>query len=239
MTVQARQIEILGVKNAGRAEKIIVWDTQDLSVGRSPECDLVIDDDDVSRQHVIFRKESSGYWVEDAGTSNGTHVNGEPIERHQLASRDVIRIGALELTFLKTSKDPASMGLPVEYASSLKGGFDELRNQRPDATTLALSDTVASPVAQFDVESVGGFGFPSSPSEEPASDGVVGNGDLEFVDAPPIRDTQGTVDGAQRMALTVEIEGLSPDLRRALEALEGKVVELPSLRLRIKARDLD
>ena len=58
MTVQARQIEILGVKNAGRAEKIIVWDTQDLSVGRSPECDLVIDDDDVSRQHVIFRKES-------------------------------------------------------------------------------------------------------------------------------------------------------------------------------------
>jgi hypothetical protein len=40
------------------------------------------------------------------------------------------------------------------------------------------------------------------------------------------------------LALTLEIDGLSGDLRRAVEALVGKVIELPKLRVRIKGRDL-
>jgi hypothetical protein len=41
-----------------------------------------------------------------------------------------------------------------------------------------------------------------------------------------------------RLAVTLEIDGLSGELRRAVEALIGKVVELPNLRVRIKGRDL-
>jgi hypothetical protein len=40
------------------------------------------------------------------------------------------------------------------------------------------------------------------------------------------------------LALTLEIDGLSGELRRKLEALFGKVIELPSLRVKIKGRDL-
>src|SRR6185436_18611342 len=40
------------------------------------------------------------------------------------------------------------------------------------------------------------------------------------------------------LALTLEIDGLTGDVRRAVEALVGKVIELPSLRVRIKGRDL-
>jgi len=44
---------------------------------------------------------------------------------------------------------------------------------------------------------------------------------------------------AAALSVTLEIDGLSGDLRRAVEALFGKVVELPSLRVRIKGRDLE
>jgi hypothetical protein len=40
------------------------------------------------------------------------------------------------------------------------------------------------------------------------------------------------------MALTLEIDGLSGDLRRVVEGLIGKAIDLPALRVRIKGRDL-
>jgi hypothetical protein len=40
------------------------------------------------------------------------------------------------------------------------------------------------------------------------------------------------------IAVTLEIDGLSGELRRTVEALVGKVIDLPKLRVRIKGRDL-
>jgi hypothetical protein len=42
----------------------------------------------------------------------------------------------------------------------------------------------------------------------------------------------------QRVSLQLEIEGLSGELQRSLEALLGKVIELPPLRIRVKGDDL-
>lgn len=46
-------------------------------IGRSPECDVVIDDDDVSRQHALLYREGGKAWIRDLSSANGTTVDGQ------------------------------------------------------------------------------------------------------------------------------------------------------------------
>lgn len=45
-------------------------------LGRSPDADLVLDDDTVSRRHAVLRGDHEGLELEDLGSSNGTAING-------------------------------------------------------------------------------------------------------------------------------------------------------------------
>jgi len=68
------------------------------AVGRSPGCDLVLDDPDASRKHAILVSTGNGVWVEDAGSVNGTSVNGIRItEPRRLSPDDLVRMGATTL----------------------------------------------------------------------------------------------------------------------------------------------
>src|SRR5204863_5597221 len=69
-----------------------------LTVGRSMACDIVLPDEAVSRSHAAFRVDGQTLVVEDLGSSNGTLVNGEPIDSPcRLAPGDVVTVGATEL----------------------------------------------------------------------------------------------------------------------------------------------
>ena len=70
-------------------------------LGRSPECQITIEDPLVSRQHARIRIEGDEAQVEDLGSRNGVRVNGRPIEGSQvLKHSDRIRLGTQELVFL-------------------------------------------------------------------------------------------------------------------------------------------
>ncbi len=75
-----------------------------LTIGRSPEVDLQLDDDIISRTHTEVSVTSEGLVVEDLGSSNGTFVNGEPVERCFVDSRDEVSIGSFTLKFKLLSK---------------------------------------------------------------------------------------------------------------------------------------
>jgi hypothetical protein len=69
-------------------------------IGRSDECDIVIDSMHVSRHHARIFSSSDGQWyVEDLGSSNGTFVNGERVKSHPIYRADVIEIGMASLSF--------------------------------------------------------------------------------------------------------------------------------------------
>lgn len=68
-------------------------------MGRSPDVDLQLDDDITSRSHASVEVSPEGLILEDLASSNGTYVNGEPIERCYLSSRDEVSIGAYTLKF--------------------------------------------------------------------------------------------------------------------------------------------
>ena len=225
-TAQLRTL--LGFKEPDKPGRIVVWDTEEISLGRAPENDVVVEDSDASRKHALFRRTVGGHQVQDLGTANGTQVNGSPlVEAHVLSNKDVVKVGDVQITFIQTRKDPASLGLDVGFASQLKG-FASGAVSDPGATTLGLADLASG---SFEVGAVGDFGLAPDGSAVPP---VTRDLDLEFNDPVPGGSKPSSV-SAGTLSLHLELEGLTPDLRRILEGLVGKVIELPALRIRIKS----
>jgi hypothetical protein len=68
-------------------------------IGRSRECDLVLDDPNVSRRHAELRREDGGWAVRDLGSTNGIKVNGRRSPGGRLQPGDEITLGVSRLTF--------------------------------------------------------------------------------------------------------------------------------------------
>lgn len=214
---------LLGLKEPGKPGRIVVWDTAEVSLGRAPENDIVLEDSDASRQHALFLRTAQGHQVQDLGASNGTLVNDAPFSSPRLLeNKDVVKIGEVLITFIQTRKDPASLGLAVDFASSLKGFTDPSAGVDPGATTLGMADPVSG---EFEVGAVGNF---DAGEAAPARDL-----DLEFNDFVPGDSLPSAGEGS--LSLHLELEGLSPDLQRLLEGLRDKVIELPAMKVRIKS----
>jgi FHA domain len=71
-----------------------------LSIGRSPEADVRIEDRFASQLHARLYSRDSAYFVEDLGSTNGTFLNGEMVNGEaSLSDLDEIRIGDTEFRF--------------------------------------------------------------------------------------------------------------------------------------------
>ncbi len=68
-------------------------------LGRSHECDVRVADLNVSRRHAEVREEGDGYVLVDLSSTNGTLLNGRPVERHRLEDGDTITLGSTEIVF--------------------------------------------------------------------------------------------------------------------------------------------
>jgi hypothetical protein len=68
-------------------------------IGRSPECELALEDTGVSRRHAEIRLGSDGVTLTDLGSTNGTSVNGKPIGSRELVDGDRVVVGTTTLIF--------------------------------------------------------------------------------------------------------------------------------------------
>lgn len=77
-----------------------------VTVGRSPESNIFLDDVTVSRQHAeVFRREQKvgkGFRIRDAGSLNGTYVNRVRVDSVDLRNGDEIQIGKYRFKFVYT-----------------------------------------------------------------------------------------------------------------------------------------
>lgn len=77
-----------------------------VTVGRSPESNIFLDDVTVSRQHAeIFRREQQdgkGFRIRDAGSLNGTYVNRVRVDSVDLRNGDEIQVGKYRFKFVHT-----------------------------------------------------------------------------------------------------------------------------------------
>lgn len=75
----------------------------EVRLGRGSDCDLVVDDATLSRVHLLFAQDGARRWtVRDAGSRNGTKINGRPLHDTPLPLEPgaAIEAGAVRLTFL-------------------------------------------------------------------------------------------------------------------------------------------
>ncbi|MEX2144368.1 MAG: FHA domain-containing protein [Anaerolineales bacterium] len=95
-----------------------------LTIGRGEECDIVIPDRKISRQHAQVRPGPEGIVLEDLGSKNGTHHNGAQIKGSvPLSDGDIIQI-ALAQKFAFVSSDAT---LPLEFDPPIESGLEPRR----------------------------------------------------------------------------------------------------------------
>jgi pSer/pThr/pTyr-binding forkhead associated (FHA) protein len=87
------------LKSHGAVIKEIMLDKSRLTIGRKPDNDIVLDDQSASGHHARVIQIQSVYFIEDAGSSNGTFANGKKTERKQLVNGDQITIGQHSLLY--------------------------------------------------------------------------------------------------------------------------------------------
>jgi hypothetical protein len=71
------------------------------TLGRSRECEIVVDDANVSRKHAEIRPGPQGWTIADLGSTNGVRVNGRPVggTPAPLADGDRVELGTALVTF--------------------------------------------------------------------------------------------------------------------------------------------
>ncbi|MGH2669182.1 MAG: FHA domain-containing protein, partial [bacterium] len=61
--------------------------------------DIPLGDPQVSRRHAEVRRDEEGFAVHDLGSTNGTVVNGTPVQERRLVDGDELRIGSASIRF--------------------------------------------------------------------------------------------------------------------------------------------
>jgi hypothetical protein len=70
------------------------------TIGRSRDCDIVLDDSGASRRHAEISPQGEGWELRDLGSTNGVRVNGHAIHGpQQLRQGDHVEIGSTEIVF--------------------------------------------------------------------------------------------------------------------------------------------
>ena len=74
---------------------LIVLEADDTTIGRGRGCSICISDEGLSRLHARIVRRADGFWVQDAGSKNGTYLRGERLVRgEKLEDGDRIALGA-------------------------------------------------------------------------------------------------------------------------------------------------
>jgi pSer/pThr/pTyr-binding forkhead associated (FHA) protein len=97
-----RLVELIG-PNQGAEFSL---DGERFLLGRGTECEFTIDHGSVSRIHAEVRMLDEGrFEIIDKGSANGLRVNGHPLARALLDSRDVIELGDVVLKYIPKGQD--------------------------------------------------------------------------------------------------------------------------------------
>lgn len=68
-------------------------------IGREVRCDVMLNNDSVSRRHAEVVRLAEGWLIRDLGSRNGTYVNGQRIQEYVLQEGDLLTIGDINLNF--------------------------------------------------------------------------------------------------------------------------------------------
>lgn len=130
MVVAAPDRAVLLRMDGAEAGRVYSLDRASYSIGRLSDNDIVLDDGDVSRHHARVCCHGGRYFVEDAGSRNGTYVQGRATSRTALEPGDLIQLGPRTgLKFDRIDQRQESL-LKQLYDSSTRDALTGAYNRR-------------------------------------------------------------------------------------------------------------
>jgi len=110
-------------------------------VGRSPDCDVVVDVAAVSRRHVILTDESGQFFVKDLGSRNGTYINSQRVaERAPINNGDHMLICDVLFEFRNAVEATGMGGVNIAAASLLRPKDEHWDSDEGSSTVMATID---------------------------------------------------------------------------------------------------
>lgn len=76
-----------------------------ITIGRRTDNEIILEGDNISRNHVVIERRDWKYFVSDLGSANGTHLNEQQIETAELGDGDRLRIGNYTLSVSLCEQD--------------------------------------------------------------------------------------------------------------------------------------
>ncbi len=179
--------------------------SNDVRIGRSKDCDLVLDDVGVSRSHARLRLLGGQWVIEDTGSANGVYVNESKTPQSVLHHDDRLTLGGALLTFSL----PAPPQLDGDDKTVLKRNIGAKRNRASTGATTGSAGRSGSSKLRAIVFAVGialtlilliSFWAGDKPTPEPLSQPVPEaasampfSGDLPL-DSPVLSDVPPSLD---------------------------------------------
>jgi pSer/pThr/pTyr-binding forkhead associated (FHA) protein len=119
---------------------------QSITIGRSPDADIILLDEKVSRVHCGVRFWDGEFYIKDLKSKNGTFVNGHRVEVAKLSPADVIKVGSYNFTFEQPAgpgtetalrEISGEMDLGKGYSTLLKEIVQDSKPAEPEAAKPA------------------------------------------------------------------------------------------------------
>lgn len=88
------------VRSGPQKNQRFIISGNNVSLGRSDDSNIVLDDVTVSRKHAVITKENNAWFINDENSLNGIYVNFIRVDKTKLTAGDDIQIGKYRFTFL-------------------------------------------------------------------------------------------------------------------------------------------
>ncbi len=192
-------------------------------VGRAVECQIRTSDGSVSRRHSEFVYLNGSFEVVDRGSSNGTYVNGQQVQRQLLKHNDEINCGRLVVRFSLKEEfhHPATSG-PMNAQVPPSGNFAPAPRSYQD---LPPAQATVLPQSPHDFSAMTGIGQAAPPPIYQAQAEV----------APPPVVPRHSPTPLSSSSTPVVPQGVAPDMSQ-VNALEGQLAEAKSERDALQKR---
>ena len=103
-TTQSALDPVLTVRTGPQSGERFLIHPGRLTIGRDPGSDFCLNDVTVSRLHSVLSRDSGVVSIKDAGSANGTIVNGVLVDERVLGDGDVVQIGNSQLVYSESRK---------------------------------------------------------------------------------------------------------------------------------------
>ncbi len=138
------------VRKSGAPDIILEVTDKVITVGRSKNSIVYIDDPKASRHHCMLFEESGIYYVEDKGSSNGTYLNFRKVYKGAIKAGDAIVIGRHIIFFESIPEDATMIEQFAETETKDRPQFAKIAEMKPSDTGQISSDAT-SPIYVLDI----------------------------------------------------------------------------------------